>query len=123
MTRLVELAELCEKASGPDRELYAMIYDAVYGGECLYDPKWETWITPGGMNVPAFTASLDAALTLVPEGWDWASGSGQFGGHAFMRRVTSVGEPPAISSDAATPALALCAAALRARATQDGGEG
>jgi len=76
---------------------------------------------------PAYTTSLDAAMTLVPEGWRLAAmaehdpkdgksivhlvriGKG-YGGQVDDRRW----------SNAATPALALCAAALRARAANNG---
>lgn len=64
MSGLLELAERCEKAPGPDRALSDAIYDW-----CAYE---------GDPEYPHYTSSLDAA--------------------------------------AATPALALCAAALRARA-------
>src|SRR5688500_8077881 len=50
---LLELAECCERATGPDSELDAAIHHAV----------------PMGVFVSDFTASLDAAMTLVPEGW------------------------------------------------------
>jgi hypothetical protein len=53
--------------------------------------------------LPMFTASLDAAVTLVPEGCGWM----------VMSSAAKVGVWP---SHGATPALALCAAALRARA-------
>lgn len=60
---------------------------------------------------PYYTASLDAAMTLVPEGCKWQVSTEEPGPWAW------VGEPgsdiPAIM--AATPALALAAAALKAR--------
>ena len=82
------------------------------------------WIAHRPMNplwhIPFYTTSLDSALTLVPEGWAWF--------------VEKIGEPFTTGSarlwipaqwtqglpkeqfiqDAATPALALCIAALRA---------
>jgi hypothetical protein len=68
-----------------------------------------------------FTRSLDAALTLVPEGY---SGNVFFGvGPLQIANVNChvAGPGVDISEDhvgiAATPALALCVAALRARAT------
>jgi hypothetical protein len=54
-------------------------------------------------RVPFYTASLDAAVTLVPDGCGWM----------VMKNVAKVGRWP---KRGATPALALCAAALRARA-------
>lgn len=88
-------------------------------------PEWE--ITKEGRlkagclwePVP-FTTSLDAALTLVPEGFTWRvqcdrhgnaeswteNNGGDFGGILALDTQTF----------AATPALALCIAALKARA-------
>ena len=60
---------------------------------------------------PDFTRSLDAALTLVPEGWSWRVQS-EMGGVPFAL-VATLDERFPVS--AATPALALCIAALRAR--------
>lgn len=125
-SELLALAERVEKASGPDRELDADIAKAVgvpatlvIGHECLGN------LRSVPQNAPRYTASLDAALTLVPKRW----------------RTESIGENPQIAGrwtvwlrhrlddprhgvavgDAATPALALCAAALRARAAQENG--
>ena len=63
---------------------------------------------------PGYTTSLDAAMTLVPEGMGWGC-------------VSNCGDAPATAScgsrgglpqgaNAATPALALCIASLKARA-------
>jgi hypothetical protein len=65
---------------------------------------------------PFFTGSLDAAVTLVPEGWavelvQALSGSPW---HATLRGGSAL--VPIIGATASKPALALCAAALRARA-------
>ena len=123
---LIDLAERCEKATGPDSELDLLIRDTVF----------QPCINPGA----EYTASLDAAMTLVPKGW------------ALSLRETTDGDRRDHSGDplaawtaaliehkntgykvdqrgcwrrgfAATPALALCAAALRARATQSVDEG
>lgn len=72
-------------------------------------------------RVPAFATSLDAAMTLVPKGWDWSAGTAGYGqlGHAFLRPAQAMTAPGiSINVDAATPALALTTAALRARALQ-----
>lgn len=62
-------------------------------------------------TIPRYTSSLDAALTLVPEGWDWAvfRTNGGLTVHAWCGSRDDV--------FAETPALALCAAALKARST------
>jgi hypothetical protein len=100
---LTALAERCEQATGPDRKLDREIELAVMPERVDPEP-WET--------LAAYTASLDAAMTLVPEGCIVTIGGGlgigtsaiEVSGRIFARK-------------AATPALALCAAALRARST------
>lgn len=101
MSELLELAERCEKATGPDRHLNLAIANAIYGDD----------LAPPGTSY-AFTSSLDAAMTLVPEGQEWAGG---FEDGAAFAHVHVPGEYAELI-EAATPALALCAAALRARA-------
>jgi hypothetical protein len=106
---LLALAERCEQAAGPDRELDFTIDDFMlkHGPEAdrIRNPRY----------VLPYTASLDAAVTLVPEGHEW------------LRKneiCMTVYRVPAdlkewarhIDARGATPALALCAAALRARA-------
>ena len=56
---LLALAEHCEAATGPDRELDRYLFAVLHGVE-------RQRVT-GPMDFPA-TASIDAALTLVPEG-------------------------------------------------------
>jgi hypothetical protein len=93
---LLALADRCEQAAGPDRELDAEIarFLVLTGAEDIARSRY-------GWSY--FTASLDAAVTLVPEGCGWM----------VMKNVAKVGRWP---KRASTPALALCAAALRARA-------
>jgi hypothetical protein len=126
--QLLALADRCEKASGPDRDLDAAIMGLFTNsvesddGEWWYGPHDEM---PG--KVPAFTASLDAALSLVPEGWVTADAnnlniSSNLGGWAWcLDNGADCGHPrfrDAVAK-AKTPPLALCAAALRARATEE----
>jgi hypothetical protein len=98
-TELLELAERLEKATGADDATDWAIAEAV-------------GCAPG----LAYTASLDAAMTLVPEGAKAATvnwcpyGSG-------VAEVYLGNPGPMFGTEAATPAIALCAAALRARAT------
>ena len=140
---LLALADRVEKATGPDRELdlelavrvnYKGMFDdltAIYqwgaGGDeidCHYPPKngkpSKGYLDPAQF-CPRFSASLDAAMTLVPEGWEPI---------IDCRRTVEVQletiavdpetlDPRKVYATAATPALALCAAALRALATLD----
>lgn len=138
---LMDLAERCEKAQGPDRELDAEILAALVGGVAKQSPingAWCVYIGTDSRGRPRlweartdvenawrhapFTASLDAALSLVPEGWAWAV----YGGAREEIVSTAYCVPnggrlpwPDWVTDicAATPALALCAAALRALAS------
>jgi hypothetical protein len=106
---IIALAERCEKATGPDRLLGAQIHTAIDGRPCSFDSKFDCWVGGGGLNVPLYTASLDAAMTLVPEGWGYSICPTS----ALLTRSTS---DHGVMARAATPALALTAAALRAKA-------
>lgn len=68
---------------------------------------------------PHYTTSLDAALTLVPDGLGrgcWAFSRDHYGGcHADVWRNAEFNRKEHGSSK--TPALALCIAALKARST------
>jgi len=69
----------------------------------------------GDALIPCFTASLDAAITLVPEGFEWMADN--FDGPPGRRCSANVMRKEIDArGEAATPALALCAAALKARA-------
>lgn len=109
-----ELIERIEGASGPDRAIDFAIL-------CLVDPRAsKTGILPGD---PKFTASLDAAMTLLPgDDWEWSlevqAGHLPDDDLERMIAIVKVGDPSCgWESTAATPALALCAAALKARQT------
>ena len=84
-------------------------------GRCTYN---------GGRPLPAYTRSLDDALTLLPAGTWWLMGAGQcrpdepLYGAAVQRAVWLDDGPDPLGEGehAANPALALCLACLRARA-------
>ena len=153
---VVALAARCEAATGPDRELDLAIHRAVgraeemnriidsgrrgldgeegrawdiQRGALIYEVRNTNGVcwANGGIPLPAYTASLDAAMTLVPEGW-WLQHLGHIIG-GWCCRVETNG-PPSCSIGVGfrreqripTPALALCAAALRARAAILSGE-
>lgn len=92
-----ELIAALEKADRPSFKLDNVI-DLM-----AFDHGWrvERFGTPD--ITPRYTASIDAALTLVPEGC----------GFVLMGCAAKVGREIA---KGATPAIALCIAALRARA-------
>lgn len=115
MNDLLELAERCEKVTGPDRDLDALIAVAAGGADSVIG-EW-SYRYGRARELPWYTSSLDTAMRLVPD-------------HDidFQRRrskaYVAVSFTPANSLEqrgegwGATPALALCAAALRARAGQ-----
>ena len=134
---LEALADRVAGAKGPDRELDAAIWLAsvpgatrnelryvhkASGKDCVIDETRDA--SRRLIIVPAYSASLDAAMTLVPEGWTW-----------FVRcsldneAMAGVYDPaPGFWGDASnalgkTPALALTAAALRSAAALARGEG
>ncbi len=109
---------------------------------CPYRTKWhdncEDWMfeepdLSGAWNaIPAYTTSLDAALTLVPEGWEWLVRGGDDENFANVTRggVPVMMEGRQINPDwqrnpvyAHSPALALCIAALRARQAMEKKDG
>lgn len=123
---LLAFAERCEQAAGPDRELDAEISVAVGRHEthverrCCGTTKLLPWRGDGtgsyNIDCRPYTASLDAAVTLVPDGWGYELRQGYSG---YRKPVCRTWNGLGIWNDgpaASTPALALCAAALRARA-------
>lgn len=122
-----DLIARLEKLPGPDRELDADIFRALgwrsFGG--IFNQQW--WEGPSGERckaVPFFTASIDAALTLVPEGYCWLSrshdGSKNLAGNGsgaggFANVHANRDDAIFFTAFAATPAIALCIAALKAR--------
>jgi hypothetical protein len=108
MSELTDLAARVEAATGADRELDALIADAIGKGSWYAsgNPAWK------------FTASLDAAMMLVPEGYAYGVGNINPSLPPKCRCNAWVMPPPyKIGADirtGATPALALTAAALRA---------
>lgn len=120
---LMGLASLCEKAICSSRDLDGLIFIAItpgvanagridqMGGVVGWWPRNAPY--QSARDVPAYTRSLDDAASLIPEGHDWILEHVNDGmtigarvGHNDLDR-TSWGE---------TPALALAAGALRARA-------
>lgn len=103
---LEQLAARVEAATGPD---YALEFDIARTlKRAAHPPK-------------NYTASLDAAMSLVPEGatWELDCGTEQSTATVFAPIADEPGWVTDAPAQAATPALALVAAALRAT---NGGE-
>lgn len=98
------------EAAGPDRGLDARVFMLIEGGSEA-DADYAASNPEVTCRPPAYTASLDAALTLVPAKWEWTLVGPEWG--CWMHRNR---EAPSIGGrKAKSAALALCAAALRAR--------
>ena len=135
------LARVLE-GTGPDRELDAEIAWLTHPSdrkrlgppdlqrECFHlglpEPQWVSWESVASFH-PAYTTSLDAALTLVPEGWrinllsEWDNETLRAKG-AWQAILMPIGKGDSIHAGmrtrcdhAATPARALIAACLKAR--------
>ena len=112
MTTREELRALAERVmalTGSDREVDALVWRATV-------PDAQHWPDSAAM---LFTASLDAAMTLVPEGLLWTMDSWADGWSAgIWRPQRGWMLTPDKERKSRTPALALTAAALLARAEQ-----
>jgi len=107
---LIALAERVEALEGPCRETDADIYLAADAANGSFEKL--------------YTASLDAAMTLAPEGWTYISveicAHGKPGQHcrASVERLHD-DEDQRCAGYAKEPALAITAAALRALAAME----
>lgn len=124
MTSLTSLIERIEAATEGSRELDGCIYIAVnipsekvgridqIDGCVGWWPKGAPYVS--AIEVPRYSTSIDAALMLLPDDYDWIIGNvnGQYGGTPYA----CVGSTE--QHYAATPCLALLAAILRARQTE-----
>lgn len=117
------LIDRLAKATGPDRELSVEIATYLFDIEwrpytagkrvrilCGYDRSTGDTVFYGKAVVPHYTASIDAALTLVPEGYGSVSLSINERDQSSARFAH-----PYVFGNAATPAIAICIAALKTR--------
>jgi len=138
---MTDLIEKLEALDGPSREVDAEIAKAVgwtvetYTGERSRTRR-KAWRDADGdrrMRTPDFTASIDAALTLVPEGWRIGLEDPGIGDLDFFEAwcwpYEDSWEPDwhlgqqgyrdhpngTIDQNKASRAIALCIAALKAR--------
>lgn len=131
---MTDLIQRCEQADeGMQRELLVEAFVAVFGEmpkqgwAFTYKPEYVQWARLERsflrkINAEAF---VDAALMLVPEGWTWCvdEGPSQWIIHGTAKpagRVYLYGPTNYEFATAPTPALALCAAALKAREASRG---
>jgi hypothetical protein len=114
VTSLLDLAAKVEALTGPCRETNTEIALAIgwkrYAGDNWIGPRAE-------ICVPDYTASLDAAMTLVPTQMEWEAGTAKLMDICWAR-VIAIHD--SWKGKAATPAIALTAASLKARAAISG---
>lgn len=127
---LNELADRVEALAGPDRLIDRDIAIATFQGredggckprarEVILSHGAQPWnyevVEISGVSLrspPAYTGSIDAAMTLVPESRGWSVGQDERGNRAII----GVGGMKTVMAKAANPAIALTAAALRTKA-------
>lgn len=136
-----DLIARLEKATGPDRALDRSIHREI-SKRLIADETVVSYIGPGGTTrtltfaypyrwalwgCPRYTRSIDAALALVPEDWGWLVNQPRT--ELMWARFFPPSEDPDIDEWGAesgdvksTPAIAICIAALKARAAQSGSE-
>ena len=124
------------EGTGPDRELDADI-EACLTGRVTH-PRAPGWtfeaqntelklarlvdiriISRASRPTPPYTASLDAALKLVPDGWLYEIYSGNNEDWAEVK-LTPYRAGPCFETCATTPACALIAACIKARMEAQG---
>lgn len=118
-----ELIERLEKATGPDRELDRDIARALGGKYPTQDGKGDyiEWaVNDGWKKLRAFTASIDAALTLVGPDQSWVVHGPWTNGRYCAGVALTIGGAWDDDQAGATAAIALCIAALKARAACSG---
>lgn len=112
---LQRLVERIEAASGPDREIDYRLFEFVRtdAQHCAYIE---------GKPYPAYTSSVDDALRLVPRFhgvdltfWPLRNRARLLPLYEDGDRWLHRGSDPDYCADAATPALSICAAALKAK--------
>jgi hypothetical protein len=104
-----QLVIRCEEAAGQDVELGAEIALVIHE---LLKEKRQREPYPSWPGIPMnYTASLDDALTLLPPGADWRKLTGP--SMSAYNRSPYGQVAKRYDGNAATPALQMCAAALR----------
>ena len=107
---MTDLTARIESADGPDRELDVAIHESI--GNAVDRGCPADWHSED--ETPRYTASIDAALTLVPDDLVWHVSSGDRRG-GYVSIESGDDRVPEFKGLASTPALALAAAALKAR--------
>lgn len=142
MSDLTDIIARLEKCTGPDRELDKAVFEAACLEELFAQYKAQSWFCSIDCNsfgfntggeppviwcgaLPRYTASIEAALTLVPEGYAWqlrrnvsADGDMIYCNAQVWQFSNPRDEETAIywsNSHESAPAIALCIAIFKAR--------
>lgn len=125
---LLALADKLEKAGQGSSALDQEIFLAINDGQGWERNKWGTGIcreykdedtfVVEHATVPMWTSGIDAALTLIPDGMSPSVGQNVHHKHwnAFVLAIKDDEPVTVASATAPFAAIAMCAAALRARA-------
>lgn len=117
---LSELIAKLEGATEPSRQLDSAIA-AHLGFDGWTAEEWADVVSEAGLlnpsipKAPAYTASIDAALTLVPDGMLWHAGLNTDG--SAFGDIRTIDKLEWFSDGRQSVPLALCIAALKSRAT------
>ena len=121
---LTELIARLEKASGPDRSLgHDVLLACGWRRTCVghfYGPLWH-WSSPDGKrswpedSLPCPTASIDAALQLVPEGWVCSRVDNRRRYGDWLVKLRAIDEEQTIHVAHKSLRIALCIAVLKCR--------
>lgn len=116
-TRHEELIARLEASSG-DRELDALIYISSYKS-AYPDETAEVRIEYARRCAPHYTSSIDAALTLIPDGMEW-SVTTLYGVAAVEMGLNcdNLNGPSYAHREDCNVAIAICIASLKARTAQ-----
>jgi hypothetical protein len=118
MSEIGELIERLEKLTGPDREIDADIAATVGAFKEKHGLPGGGWVSKGEhyavVPAPRYTESIDAAMTMLPEGFRWGLKTSRHRRGYFAETWTADGKVICGIGDAPTPAIALCIAILRA---------
>lgn len=128
-----ELIAKLEAATEGSRELDAAICrviepDSPIGKHCTDDPEPTWYSNDGKQDIPWFTTIIDTAMTLVPKNFPAMVqrnvDPSQPKGFALVGEFSKLpGRTTMQRGNGASPALALCIAALRARHASPASDG
>lgn len=123
-----DLIEQLQSADGPNRGFDAALAKHWGHTVCSDQGRWRVY---GGAvsrtnkrKLPAYTSDLNAALTLLPDGWEWTAGvfrGEDDNGPPFFADCGNFEEPNGnedctyFEARGQTPAIAICIAALKAK--------